>query len=72
MLKTLEGRALLERHPNPADGRSHGLHATAQGRKLMESAERTAVHLEQAATAGLTPVEGETLIRLLKKIYLKT
>jgi DNA-binding MarR family transcriptional regulator len=71
MLKALEKRALLERRPHPADGRSHGLHATAQGLKLMAQAEHTAVQLEHAATAGLTPAESRTLMRLLKKIYLK-
>jgi DNA-binding MarR family transcriptional regulator len=70
MLKALERRTLLERRPHPADGRSHGLHATRQGMALMADAECTAVHLEQTATAGLTPVEIKTLIKLLKKIYL--
>lgn len=72
MLKALEKRELLERRPHPADGRSHGLHGTAQGLKMMALAERTAVRLEQEAAAGLTPAEAETLIRLLKKIYIKT
>ncbi len=71
MLKALENRALLERRPHPADGRSHGLHATAKGQKLMAGAERTASQLERKATAGLSQAEGKTLIRLLKKIYLE-
>ena len=37
----------------------------------MAQAEHTAVQLEHAATAGLTPAESRTLMRLLKKIYLK-
>ena len=70
MVNALEKRGLILRKPHPRDGRAVGLHLTAAGQKMMASAERTAAELEQDVAARLTPGEGRTLIRLLKKIYL--
>ena len=70
MINALEKRELIARQPHPSDGRAMGLHLSAKGHKLMHSAEKTAAQLEADATARLTPAEGKTLIRLLKKIYL--
>ena len=70
MINALEKRELIVRQPHPSDGRAMGLHLSAKGRKLMRNAEKTAAQLESDATARLTPTESETLIRLLKKIYL--
>lgn len=69
MISALEKRGLIVRLPHPSDGRAMGLHSSAQGRKLMQDAEKTAARLEADATAQLTPAENRTLIRLLKKIY---
>ena len=69
MINALEKRELIVRQPHPSDGRAMGLHPSAKGRKLMQSAEKTAAKLEAAATSQLTEAEGKTLIRLLKKIY---
>ena len=71
MINALEKRGLVERQPHPSDGRAMGLHLSAKGRKLMHDAEMTAARLEAEATAQLTPSENQTLIRLLKKIYLE-
>jgi DNA-binding MarR family transcriptional regulator len=70
MVNTLQKRALIERRAHPTDGRALGLHPSAQGRQLMQSAEQTAARLEARATARLTPSEAKTLKRLLQKIYL--
>ena len=70
MINALEKRELIVRQPHPSDGRAMGLHLSTKGRKLMRNAEKTAAQLESDATARLTPTESETLIRLLKKIYL--
>jgi DNA-binding MarR family transcriptional regulator len=70
LLNTLEKRELICRKPHPRDGRAMGLHLTAGGAKLMQSAERTAQALESEASGKLTAAEAKTLIRLLKKIYL--
>ena len=70
MINALEKREILARQPHPTDGRAVGLHLTNGGEKLMRDAERTAAQLEAEVAARLTPAEGKTLIRLLKKVYL--
>jgi DNA-binding MarR family transcriptional regulator len=70
MINALEKREIIARQPHPTDGRAVGLHLTEGGAKLMRDAERTAAQLEAEVAARLTPNEGKTLIRLLKKIYL--
>jgi hypothetical protein len=47
-----------------------GLHLTTGGQKLMRDAERTAAELVSDVAARLVRQRGQTLIRLLKKIYL--
>jgi DNA-binding MarR family transcriptional regulator len=70
MINGLERRELITRLPHPTDGRAMGLHLTDAGARLMAEAESTAVQLEAQIASRLTPSEGKTLIRLLKKIYL--
>ena len=69
MINQLEKRSLITRRPHPSDGRAMGLHLTPEGRKLSRQAEGTAAELEEAATARLSQAERQTLIKLLKKIY---
>lgn len=71
MINNFEKRDLVMRKPHPRDGRAMGLHLTPAGGKLMRDAERTAAQLETDVARPLTPAENRTLIRLLKKIYLK-
>ena len=61
---------ITSRQPHPTDGRAMGLHLTAGGARLMRDAERTAAQLEAEVASRLTPSEGKTLIRLLKKVYI--
>jgi DNA-binding MarR family transcriptional regulator len=70
MINALEKRQIIARQPHPTDGRALGLHLTEGGAKLMRDAERTAAQLEAEVARRLTPTEGKTLIRLLKKVYL--
>ena len=70
MIGTFEKRGLIARRPHPSDGRANGLHPTPAGEKLMREAEKSALELENDATATLTAVERKSLIRLLKKVYL--
>lgn len=70
MINALEKREIVARQPHPTDGRALGLHLTEGGAKLMRDAERTAAQLEAEVASRLTPAEGKTLIRLLKKVYL--
>jgi DNA-binding MarR family transcriptional regulator len=71
MVNQLEKRELVERHPHPRDGRAMGLHLTPGGQKLVRDAERTAAQLEAEVAGRLTPAEQRTLLRLLRKVYLK-
>ena len=71
MINALEKRELVVRQPHPSDGRAMGLHPSDKGRKLMREAEKTPARLEAGATAQLSPSERQTLIRLLKKIYIE-
>jgi len=70
MISQLEKRDLITRRPHPRDGRAMGLHLTAAGRKMAKQAEVTASELEDTATARLSTTERETLMRLLRKIYI--
>lgn len=70
MLKALELRGLVNRQDHPQDRRAYGLHLSAEGRSLMEKAEKTATALERDVTAALSDAERSTLMRLLQKVYL--
>lgn len=71
MINALARRGLIERQPHPRDGRAMGLHLTAAGHALMGEAEQTASDLELEATDRLSAAERQTLIRLLRKVYLQ-
>jgi DNA-binding MarR family transcriptional regulator len=70
MIKSLEKRGLIERRAHPTDRRAQGLHLTAQGQRLQGDAEATASQLETDVARRLTSAELQTLIRLLRKVYL--
>lgn len=71
MVRSLEKRNLISRKPHPNDGRATGLYPTRAGTALVQVGEKTISALEIEATSGLTTSERQTLIRLLKKIYLQ-
>lgn len=64
----LVGRHLLDRSAHEADGRSHILALTEQGRDLHAEIAPLAMAYEAALIAGLTPAEVETLKRLLSRL----
>ncbi|MDB5340706.1 MAG: transcriptional regulator, MarR family [Planctomycetaceae bacterium] len=65
----LETKGLVERRASGTDRRARIVHLTKDGRKLITHAFADhAADLERLASASLTKVERETLIRLLKKI----
>ena len=69
LIAGMDSRGLIERRPHPRDGRAVGLHLTADGEKLVTEAEQAVTQLEADASARLTAMEREMLIRLLQKIY---
>ena len=70
LISALDVRGLIERRPHPRDGRAVGLYLTPAGEQLTQEAEAAVAQLELDASAQLTARERESLIRLLKKIYL--
>lgn len=70
MINALAQRGVIERLPHPRDRRAVGLHLTEAGQALMREAEATASELENTATARLSAQERQTLIELLRKVYL--
>ena len=70
MIKSLEKRGLVERRPHPTDRRAQGLHLTPGGQTLQSGAESTAYALESEVASRLSATELQTLIGLLRKVYL--
>ena len=71
MIKSLDKRGLIERRPHPTDRRAQGLHLSAAGKKLQRAAQATATRLEREATHALSEDEVQTLIGLLRRVYLR-
>lgn len=71
MVRHLEKLGMLEKRDHPTDRRAQGLHLTEAGQAMLPLAEQTASAIEVEATAGLSAAERQTLIRLLRKVYVK-
>ena len=66
-VRRLEEVGLLERQPNPDDGRSIRLFLTVKGRALEERALAFRREKMQQLLGGLTPEETATLLTLMEK-----
>jgi DNA-binding MarR family transcriptional regulator len=69
IIQRLEGQGLVERAPNPADGRGTLASITPSGREVMELATRDLVDSGFGLEA-LSPAELEQLFTLLRKVRL--
>ncbi len=67
IVQRLVRQGLVERDPNPADGRGMLASITPQGRQVMEAATKDLVGVGFALGA-LTPAEHEQLFALLRKV----
>jgi len=64
----LSGRHLVQRSEHHADGRSHVLSLTAEGRRLFSEVAPLALAYEAALISGLAPEEVALLRRLLSRL----
>ena len=69
LIKSLDKRGLIERHPHPTDRRAQGLHLSPAGKKLQKSAQTTVTALESDVAGRLSAKELGTLKALLRKVY---
>lgn len=69
MLRQLESRGVIEKHPHPTDRRAQGLHLSAAGQTHYAQAQATATQLEIDAMPDFSPEERETLHGLLRRVY---
>ena len=65
-LASLMERGLIERRPNPKDGRSILVELTAEGARRVDAAMTELVRREEEALAPLGPSERAALVQLLR------
>jgi DNA-binding MarR family transcriptional regulator len=68
MLNELERRKLARRVAAPADRRSHALHLTANGRRMLARFHRLALEHEKRASRTLDADEKRVLLELLARV----
>ena len=68
ILDDLEQRGAVERDVHPSDRRAHVVRLTADGRRLLERAMKSAMELEGEICAGLGATEREELLTLLSRV----
>ncbi|WP_046144316.1 MarR family winged helix-turn-helix transcriptional regulator [Devosia soli] len=68
ILKRLTERELVQREPDPQDGRAKIVTLTPEGRALFSQVEGMGVELYKTAIAGMAPAETAALIEGLSRI----
>ncbi len=68
LVRTLHERGLLQSRPDPADGRSQRVSATAAGQALHRRMQQHHARFERAMTAGLDASERALLLDLLDRL----
>ncbi len=68
LVDRLADRGLVQRGPDPHDGRAVRITLTAEGAALVTRLQPVAAHMEDEVQAALAPAERATLRRLLKKL----
>lgn len=68
MIDRLEEKELVQRHPDPNDGRRHLIEVTPEARALMPKIQRTAKRMEESFVEGVSPDELETFQRVMLRM----
>jgi len=68
LVDRLEQRGWIERRTSDRDRRTHALHVTSSGRKVLERVEALSLEHEKALTRGLNRAERASLLDLLKRM----
>lgn len=66
-VRRLEDAGMLERHPDPADGRAVRLFLTDQGQAMQQRAQIFRLNKMRRLLASLVPEEGEQMPSLLER-----
>ncbi|MEF2073863.1 MarR family winged helix-turn-helix transcriptional regulator [Consotaella aegiceratis] len=67
-LAAMHRRNLVERHPNPADGRSSLIEATDEGRRLADAMQSDRIRRVEMMTADWSDADKEAFGRLLGRL----
>jgi DNA-binding MarR family transcriptional regulator len=68
LLDHMEGKGLIERRPNPTDRRARILLHTVRGEEVLDQALQLGAEWEDKICTGLSPVERDTLLALLRRV----
>jgi DNA-binding MarR family transcriptional regulator len=68
IVKALHERGLLQSSPDPEDGRSQRVSATAEGQALQRKMQQHRARFEKTMTVGLTESDRTTLLALLDRL----
>ncbi len=63
-LKTMEEKGLIERKPNPMDGRGVLIHLTEFGREMREYSKQVVITFDEAVRNSISPEEMETFMKV--------
>lgn len=67
-LSRMERDGLVERRPDPLDGRAQRIWLTDRGRNLQAAAQDTAQAVNGRALAGLSPQEAEQFVKMIQRV----
>jgi DNA-binding MarR family transcriptional regulator len=68
LVDELEDKGLVERHRSPDDRRKNIVELTALGKKTLAEGERRHQKTEKTFLAGLTPIEADLFVHILKRL----
>jgi len=67
-LKTMEEKGLIERKPNPMDGRGVLIHLTEFGREMRDYSKQVVITFDEAVRENINPQDMETFMKVANSI----